>query len=114
MGKKRNNPNKERVRGKKEAKELLAITRPATINLHRRLHACQFKKRAHTAIKEIKEYARRTMFTKDVRVDPTLNQEVWRNGVRNVDNRIDVLLERKKNEDEEAKDKLYTLVKLAN
>ena len=53
------------------------------------------------------------MFTKDVRLDPTLNQQLWRNGIRNLDRRIDVVFDRKKNEDDEAKEKFYTLVRLA-
>ncbi len=54
------------------------------------------------------------MATKDVRIDPELNKEIWRNGIRNLPNRIDVLLERKKNEDEEGEEKMYTLVRLVS
>jgi large subunit ribosomal protein L31e len=54
------------------------------------------------------------LLTNDVRIDPQLNQELWRNGVRNIDRRVEVLLERKKNEDdEEATEKMYTVVRLA-
>jgi large subunit ribosomal protein L31e len=82
--------------------------------LHKRLHKVTFKRKAPKAVKEIKEFARKSMFTEDVRIDPELNQELWRNGVRNVDKKIDIVMERKKNEeDEEAKEKFYTLVKLA-
>jgi large subunit ribosomal protein L31e len=110
MGKKINHSSKN----KKGDKELQPVTRTATINLHRRLYKITFKQKAPRAVKEIKDFARKTMFTDDVRLDPELNQELWRKGVRNVPNRIDVVLERKKNEeDEEAKEKLYTLVKLA-
>ena len=49
------------------------------------------KKKAPRAVKAIKEYARKTMFTDDVRIDPELNQELWRNGIRNVDRRVDGL-----------------------
>jgi large subunit ribosomal protein L31e len=108
MGKKINH-NKQ----KKVDKELAPCTRPATINLHRRCHKVQFKKKAPTAVKEIKDYARKTMYTKDVRIDPELNSVVWRNGIRNIDRRVEVVLERKKNEDEEATEKLYTVVRLA-
>jgi large subunit ribosomal protein L31e len=110
MGKKINHSSKN----KKGDKELQPVTRTATINLHRRLYKITFKQKAPRAVKEIKDFARKTMFTQDVRLDPELNQELWRKGVRNVPNRIDVVLERKKNEEEEeAKEKLYTLVKLA-
>lgn len=50
------------------------------------------------------------MGTTDVRIEASLNKAVWRKGVRNVPARVRVLLARKRNEDEEAKEKLYTLV----
>ena len=110
MGKKINHTSK----GKKTEKELQPVTRTTLIHLHKRLHGKKFKKRAPHAVKEIKEFARKTMFTTDVRIDPELNQELWKKGVRNVERRVEVILERKKNEDdEESKEKLYTLVKLA-
>jgi large subunit ribosomal protein L31e len=99
---------------KKSEKELPAVTRTTIIHLHKLLHDVKFKKKAPRAVKAIKEYARKTMFTDDVRIDPELNQELWRNGIRNVDRRVEVLLERKKNEDEEeAKEKMFTVVRLA-
>lgn len=111
MGKKINHTARNKKGGDKE---LQPVTRTATINLHKRLYKATFKKKAPKAVKEIRDFARKTMFTDDVRIDPELNQELWRNGVRNVDNRVDIVLERKKNEeDEEAKEKLYTLVRLA-
>ena len=110
MGKKINNSSK----GKKEVKELQPVTRKITINLHKQLHGEKFKKKAPKAIKVVKALAQKMMFTKDVRVDPELNKELWRNGVRNVDRRITVLMDRKKNEeDDEGEEKMYTLVRLA-
>ncbi len=74
------------------------------------------------------------MGTHDVRIDPKLNKAVWSKGVRyvhermlqhaglfscvlfcvlccsNVPNRIRVRVERKRNEDEDATNKLYSLV----
>ena len=50
------------------------------------------------------------MLTEDVRVDASLNKSVWSQGVRNVPHRIRVRLSRKRNEDEDADNKLYTLV----
>jgi large subunit ribosomal protein L31e len=111
MGKKENWRQK---RKQGDNKALEPDTRTTTVHLHKRLHKATFKRKAPKAVKEIKEYARRTMFTRDVRIDPELNQELWRNGVRNVDRRVDVVMERRKNEDdEESKEKMYTLVKLA-
>ena len=111
MGKKATDPRKDK-KGK-GGNELDVKRRECTINLHRRLHKCTFKKKAPTAVKSIKDHARKTMFTEDVRLDPNLNRHLWRNGIRNLDRRIDVVMERKKNEDEEATHKFFTLVKLA-
>ncbi len=69
-----------------------------------------FKKRAPRAIKEIKAYAQKAMRTTDVRIDAGLNKAVWSHGVRNVQNKIRVRMQRKRNEDEESGNKLYTLV----
>lgn len=52
------------------------------------------------------------MYTQDVRLDQVLNQHLWRNGIRNLDRRLNIVMERKKNENEDAKEKFYTLVKL--
>lgn len=111
MGKKCNNPNLDK--GKKVAKELEAKSLNSTINLHRRLYKATFKRKAPTAVKQIKDAARKAMYTEDVRIDPSLNQHLWRKGIRNLDRRINVVFDRKKNEDEEAKHKFYTLVRLA-
>merc|ERR1719390_244485 len=50
------------------------------------------------------------MQTKDVRIDTKLNKAIWAQGVRNVAKRIRVRLSRKRNEDEDAKEKMFTLV----
>ena len=105
MGKKINNTNK----GKKEVKELQPVTRKLTINLHKQLHGEKFKKKAPKAVKVVKTLAQKMMFTKDVRVDPELNKELWRNGVRNVTRRISVIMERKKNEDDDENMEGYIL-----
>ena len=49
---------------KKEKKEITAVTRDYTLNMHKRLHKIQFKKRAPRAIREIKRFAQKEMFTK--------------------------------------------------
>ena len=48
--------------GKK--KEIQPITRDYTINLHKKLHGIQFKKRAPRAVREIQRFAQSEMFTK--------------------------------------------------
>lgn len=69
-----------------------------------------FKKRAPKAIKEIRKFAEKAMGTKDIRVDPSLNEAVWARGVKNVNHRIRVRLARMRNEAEDADGALYTLV----
>ena len=50
------------------------------------------------------------MGTSDVRVDVRLNQHLWSKGIRNVPFRVRIRLARKNNDDEDAKEKMYTLV----
>lgn len=69
-----------------------------------------FKKRAPTAIKAIKSFAEKHMKTKDVRLAPSLNKEVWKRGVKHVPHRMRLRLSRKRNDAEDAKEKLYTYV----
>ncbi|CAE7889346.1 RPL31 [Symbiodinium sp. KB8] len=50
------------------------------------------------------------MATSDVRIDTKLNKFIWHKGVRNIPRRVRVRISRLRNEDEEAKEKMYTLV----
>merc|ERR1712147_593822 len=86
------------------------VTREYTINLHKRLHSSTFKKRAPRAVRAIRKFATEMMGTSDVRVHPQLNKAVWSKGVKNVPCRIRVRCERRRNDDEDAKEKLYTIV----
>jgi len=52
----------------------------------------------------------RTLGTLGFRVDPSLNKQIWSKGIKTVQHRIRVRLSRKRNDDEEAKEKLYTYV----
>ena len=54
------------------------------------------------------------MGVQDVRITPGLNQAVWARGVRSPPHRIRVRLERKRNDDEGAKEKLYSYVQAVN
>ena len=72
------------------------------------------------------EFARKAMGTSDVRLDPKLNQAVWARGIKTVPHRLRVKLEStffyisrfssinqlsgKRNDEEDAKEKLYTYV----
>ncbi|KAK7314362.1 hypothetical protein VNO77_32882 [Canavalia gladiata] len=96
----------EKAKGRKEE----VVTREYTINLHKRLHGCTFKKKAPKAIKEIRKFAQKAMGTNDVRVDVKLNKFVWSQGIRSVPRRIRVRIARKRNDDEDAKEELYSLV----
>ena len=61
-------------------------------------------------MKAIRKFAEDAMGTKDIRLDPTLNEAVWKTGIKSVPHRIRVRLARKRNDAEDAKEKLYTLV----
>ncbi|CAE6431055.1 unnamed protein product [Rhizoctonia solani] len=83
------------------------VTREYTIHLHKLVHDRSFKKRAPWAVKSVVTFAQKAMGVKDVRLDPKLNQELWKQGVKNVPHRVRVKLERKRNDEEDAKEKLY-------
>lgn len=68
-----------------------------------------FKKKAPRAIREIKKFAAEAMGTKDVRIDSALNKFVWSQGVRNIPKRVRVKCSRKRQEDEDAKEKVSLL-----
>eukprot|EP00164_Ancoracysta_twista_P000004 GFYU01000007.1.p1 GENE.GFYU01000007.1~~GFYU01000007.1.p1 ORF type:complete len:131 (-),score=42.77 GFYU01000007.1:138-491(-) len=87
-----------------------AITREYTINLHKRVHGTSFKKRAPKAVKVIREFASKEMGTEDVRIDTKLNKFLWLRGIKSVPHRVRVRISRKRNDDEEADDSMYSLV----
>ena len=113
----------------KNEKELTPVTRDYTIHLHKRLHHIGLKHRAPRSAKIIKEFVSRVMKTKDVRIDyhliwcysdeltPSkhnfnrLNDFLWSRGIKHVPFRVRVRLQRKKNEEENAKEEMYTLVR---
>ena len=70
------------------------VTREYTINLHKRLHGINFKKRAPRAVKEVKKFAASAMRTKDVRIDVKLNKELWSRGIKNVPARLRLKISR--------------------
>lgn len=72
-----------------------------------------FKKKAPKAIKEIRKFAQKAMGTKDVRVDVKLNKHIWSRGIRSVPRRVRVRIARKRNDDEDAKEELFSLVTVA-
>ncbi|CAN7133126.1 unnamed protein product, partial [Brassica rapa subsp. narinosa] len=62
-----------------------------------------FKKKAPKAIKEIRKFAEKAIGRKDVRVDVKLNKQIWSRGIR-------VRVARKRNDDEDAKEEVFSLV----
>jgi len=50
------------------------------------------------------------MKTADVRIDSELNRHIWKHGVKNVPHRVRVRMSRKRADDENAPDRMYTLV----
>ncbi|KAI8910654.1 hypothetical protein PhCBS80983_g03638 [Powellomyces hirtus] len=86
------------------------VSREYTIHMHKHVFGRTFKKRAPTAVKAIREFATKTMGTSDVRLDPSLNKAVWARGIKAVPHRIRVRLSRRRNDAEDAKEKLYTFV----
>ncbi|KAK7795685.1 hypothetical protein U0070_026288 [Myodes glareolus] len=86
------------------------VTGEYTINIHPRTHGMGFKKHAARALKEIWKFAMKEMGTPDVRIDTRFNKAVWAKGIRNIPYCIRVSLSRKRNEDEDSPNKLYTLV----
>merc|ERR1711937_377358 len=112
MGRER--PRVEHKRGcagdDKMVKSGEAVTREYKINLHKRLHGITFKKRARRAIKEIRTFAQKEMKTSDVRLDVKLNRAVWSNGVKNVPRRLRIQIQRRRNDDEDAQEEMYSYV----
>jgi large subunit ribosomal protein L31e len=90
------------------------ITRDMTIHMSKRLYNITFKQRAPRAIREIKKFATKAMGTNDVRIDAGLNKAVWENGVKGTAKRLRLRLSRRRNDNEDAKEKLYTFVSHIN
>merc|ERR1712096_58961 len=111
MGKISEMVSKKEKKGRSGMKAMKdVVTREYTINMHKRIHGMGFKKRAPRAVKEIKKFALQMMGTPDVRVDTRLNKAIWSQGIRNVPFRFRIRLSRKRNENEDSANKLYTLV----
>ncbi|XP_036892167.1 60S ribosomal protein L31-like [Sturnira hondurensis] len=97
-----------RKKGHSAIKEV--VTREYTISIRKRIHGVGFERRAPQALKEIWKFAMKEMGTPDMRTDTRLNKAVWPKGIRNVPYCIRVRLSRKRNEDEDSPNELYTLV----
>ncbi|XP_043966436.1 LOW QUALITY PROTEIN: 60S ribosomal protein L31 [Gambusia affinis] len=116
----------EKKKGRSAINEV--VTREYTINIHKRIHGVcpsllnipdfNVTEMSHVGVSrrglpvpsEIRKFAMKEMGTPDVRIDTRLNKAVWSKGIRNVPYRMRVRLSRKRNEDEDSPNKLYTLV----
>ena len=78
-----------------------------------RMFNSTFKKKAPNAIKELRKLAQKAMGTSDVRIDVKLNKHIWSSGIRSVPRRVRVRIARKRNDEEDAKEELYSLVTVA-
>ncbi|GMH41394.1 hypothetical protein BSKO_09304 [Bryopsis sp. KO-2023] len=96
---------------KKRPKEV--VSRAYTINLHKLLQKTTFKRRAPRAIREIRKFAQREMATSDVRLDVKLNKAVWSKGIRKIPFRLRLVISRRRNDDEDAKEEMYSFVTVA-
>ncbi|XP_012644141.1 large ribosomal subunit protein eL31-like [Microcebus murinus] len=98
--------------GEKKGRSAISevVIREYTIDIHKCIRGVGFKKCAPQALKQIRKFAMKEMGIPDVRIDTRLNKAVWAKGIRNVPHRIRVQLSRKRNEDEDSPNKLYTLV----
>ncbi|KAI9012564.1 ribosomal protein L31e-domain-containing protein [Phycomyces nitens] len=86
------------------------VTREYTVHLHKHVHSKSFKRRTPCAIKALKEFAKKQMGTEDVRIDPSLNKSLWSRGIRSVPHRVRIRIARKRNDEEDAKFKLYSQI----
>jgi len=100
-------PAPKKTGGKTRSALQDVVTREYTIHLHKLVHGRSFKKRAPWAVKSVTDFASKAMGTSDVRLDPKLNQAIWAQGIKTVPHRLRVKLERRRNDDESAKEKLY-------
>ena len=96
--------------GKTAQKGLEPTTRDTTIHLAKMTFKKTFKKRAPTALRRVKAFVQKVMLTKDVRIDSNLNKFIWSKGIKNLPTRVRVRMSRRRNEDEDAPEKMYTLV----
>ncbi|XP_035883933.1 60S ribosomal protein L31-like [Phyllostomus discolor] len=98
--------------GEKKGRSVIneLVTRRYTINIHKRIHGVGFKKHVPRALKEIWKFPMKEMGTPDVCTETRLNKAIWAKGRRNVPYCIRAWLSRKRNEDEDLPNKLYTLV----
>ena len=86
------------------------ISMEQTVHLKKELYNVIRKDHARRAVDAVRDTAKRTMGTSDVRIDPEVDKYLWKKGKRHVPTRIRVRMERKMNTDEKSDEKLFTVV----
>eukprot|EP00913_Durusdinium_trenchii_P013612 g12782.t1 len=81
------------------------VTRDCTIHLHKHMQKVAFKKRAPRAVRVVRHSSGATAFE-----TPTSSHNTQAENSHQVPRRVRVRLSRKRNEDEDAKEKMFTLV----
>merc|ERR1712113_95417 len=73
-----------------------------TINLHKRLHRVQYKKRAPEAIKELMNFVKRKTLAKKVYIDTKVNKAIWAQGICKSPNKLRIIVSNKRIEKKSA------------
>jgi len=106
--------SKSKKDGKRKSALTEVITRDYTVHVHKLVHGKCFRRKASRAVSEVRKFAQKQMGTQDVRIDTRLNKFLWSRGIKNAPTRVRVRLSRKRNEDEDSANRLYTLVSWIN
>lgn len=80
------------------------------------MHFCDLRMNPSTqrAIPELDTNLTNSQGTSDVRLDPQLNKKVWEQGIKGVPYRLRIRISRRRNDEEDAKEKLYSYVQAVN
>ena len=102
-------PQRRKKEVQKKAASSETRSLETTIHLHKYIRKTTFKNKAPTAIRKIREFAKRIMRTGDNRIDTKLNDFIWSHGIRNVATRVRVRLDRRVQTTEDQK-ATYTVI----
>jgi large subunit ribosomal protein L31e len=91
----------------------LWYVRPHTPTRRFRIHETKLRA-AGREIGQEADIVAATQGTSDVRLDPQLNKKVWEQGVKGVPYRLRIRISRRRNDEEGAKEKLYSYVQAVN
>merc|ERR1712072_1047166 len=95
---------------KKESQQLMKLSQESTRFIFTNIYGKWVLEKEHQKqLKSSKNLPKKAMKTDDVRIDSKLNNKIWAKGVRNVPFRIRVRLSRRRNQDDDSVNRLYTL-----